>query len=108
MSRTQITMRTFSQILMLYYARATARWGENHMSSLARRRFLGLAAGVATGAAFAQSEKPVRIGMVGVGHRGSYLLTTLLDLPDVHVPPICDINAATPPHAHYMLHKPAR
>ncbi len=74
------------------------------MSALDRRRFLGLAAS----AAFAQSEKPIRIGIVGVGHRGSYLLTTLLDLPDVQVPAICDINEATLKHAQDVVEKAGR
>jgi myo-inositol 2-dehydrogenase / D-chiro-inositol 1-dehydrogenase len=74
------------------------------MSALDRRRFLGLTAG----AAFAQSEKPIRIGIVGVGHRGSYLLTTLLDLPDVQAPAICDINEGTLKHAQDVVEKAGR
>jgi predicted homoserine dehydrogenase-like protein len=54
-----------------------------------RRHFLGLAA-----TALAQTEKPVRVGFVGVGNRGTYLLRSILDLPGVDVPAVCDINEA--------------
>ena len=47
------------------------------------------AAGLAVAA-----EKVVRIGMVGVGNRGTGLLRNFLDLPGVAIPAICDINEA--------------
>lgn len=37
-------------------------------------------------------DKPVRVGFVGVGSRGSYLVKTLLDIPGVEIPALCDIN----------------
>jgi len=69
-----------------------------HDTSLNRRQFLatsGIAALAATGfraGAFAQTTKPVRIGFIGVGGRGTGLLGVLLTLPETHVPAICDIN----------------
>jgi predicted dehydrogenase len=51
----------------------------------------GLAASQLLGAADA-AEKPVRVGIVGVGNRGTSLLKNFLDLPGVEVPAICDIN----------------
>ncbi|HSB13267.1 MAG TPA: hypothetical protein VLE22_02345, partial [Bryobacteraceae bacterium] len=38
------------------------------------------------------AEKPVRIGLVGVGSRGTGLLRILLDVPGVQIPAISDIN----------------
>ena len=40
----------------------------------------------------AQSDRTVRIGVVGVGSRGTGLLKILLDLENVEVPAICDID----------------
>jgi predicted dehydrogenase len=63
------------------------------MSSFNRRQFLAAAGGLAGAAALsAQDVKPVRVGLVGVGNRGGSLLRTLLNLPGVEVPAICDIN----------------
>ena len=58
-----------------------------------RRDFLKLAgvAGIAATKATG-NEKPVRIGFVGVGNRGTGLVRILLDLPGVEIPAICDIN----------------
>lgn len=41
-------------------------------------------------------KKPVRVGVVGVGNRGTFLTQTLLQIPGVEVPAVCDIN---PEHA---------
>ena len=38
------------------------------------------------------SNDPVRIGIVGVGERGKYLVKILLDIEGVEIPDICDIN----------------
>ena len=63
------------------------------MTSFNRRQFLAAAGGLAGAAALsAQDVKPVRVGLVGVGNRGGSLLRTLLNLPGVEVPAICDIN----------------
>ena len=56
---------------------------------LHRREFMKAAAGLAVAA-----QKVVRIGMVGVGSRGTALLRNFLDLPGVRIPAICDINEA--------------
>lgn len=58
-----------------------------------RRQFLASAGGLAAAAALpAQDVKPVRVGLVGVGNRGGSLLRSLMQLPGVEVPAICDIN----------------
>lgn len=72
------------------------------MDSMTRRGFLGT--GVAASAAFAASQlvsaqdaaplKPVRVGVVGTGGRGTSLLQVLLGTPGVEVPALCDINVA--------------
>lgn len=36
--------------------------------------------------------RPVRVGLVGLGNRGTYLLSTLLQLPGVKVPAVCDLS----------------
>lgn len=67
-------------------------------AAITRRQFVqtGIAAGAT--AAFAShlhaeepALKPVRIGVVGVGSRGTYLLKTLLELPAVEINAVCDI-----------------
>jgi predicted dehydrogenase len=69
-----------------------------------RRTFLGLAGG----AALAQTEKPVRVGFVGVGNRGTYLLRSILDLPGVEVPAVCDIDEANLQRAQAVVEKAGR
>ncbi len=49
---------------------------------------------VTSGTSLAQAEKPVRIGIVGAGRRGTAHVQTLLDVPGVDIPAICDINEA--------------
>ncbi len=39
-----------------------------------------------------QSVKPMRLGVIGVGSRGTYLLNLALGFEGVEVPAICDIN----------------
>src|SRR5512139_1332084 len=58
-----------------------------------------LAAGVAG------ASGPVRIGIVGVGGRGTGLLHTLLDIPGVTVPALCDINEANLARAQNIVGK---
>lgn len=69
-------------------------------NSLSRRDFfrVGLGAGIAVNLAksafTAEVVKPVRVGFIGVGGRGTYLLRLILNVPGVEVPAICDINEA--------------
>lgn len=60
------------------------------------------------GAAFGQGVKPVRIGMVGVGGRGTSLLRNFLDVPGVEIPAICDINEANLQRAQGIVQKAGR
>lgn len=65
--------------------------------ALSRRKFLGVAAGAATMSMAAGrvgvAEPPsARIGVIGVGNRGSYLFQTLLSFPGVRVPAVCDTD----------------
>jgi len=65
-----------------------------------RREFLtrataGMAAAMASGrASYAQDEPAgaVRVGIVGVGNRGTYLLNVLMRIPGVRVNAVCDLS----------------
>src|SRR5260370_37654384 len=35
----------------------------------------------------------IRVAIIGVGNRGSYLLRTLLKIPGIRVIPVCDLGA---------------
>ena len=68
--------------------------------TLNRRQFnqAALAAAVAapfvwSGKARADNDKPVRVGFVGVGTRGTGMLQISLGIKGVHVPAVCDIHA---------------
>src|SRR5512136_2838840 len=56
-----------------------------------RRSFLGVAAAALVPVGTA-AENPVRIGVVGVGNRGSSLLRLMLSMKDVSIPALCDID----------------
>jgi predicted dehydrogenase len=71
-----------------------------------RRSFLKISGAAVGGAALAgvsliqpavaqtaQEGKPVRLGFIGVGGRGSYHLDVSLGIEGVEVPAVCDINA---------------
>jgi predicted dehydrogenase len=69
-------------------------------TTIDRREFLGVGA-AALGAALTRTgvaraadtaDKPVRIGVVGVGNRGRGLLDTLLSIPGAEVPAVCDLD----------------
>jgi predicted dehydrogenase len=60
--------------------------------SLRRREFLGGAASLAAGRGDAAGLKPVRVGIVGAGTRGTSLLRTLLELPSVEIRAVADID----------------
>jgi predicted dehydrogenase len=53
-------------------------------------------------------EKPVRIGLVGVGNRGFSHVQSLLDVPGVEIPAICDINEANLGRAVSFVEKAGR
>ncbi|WP_165224248.1 Gfo/Idh/MocA family protein [Aquisphaera insulae] len=63
-----------------------------------RRRFLGCSAAASLAISQAATEAAaaddtaavVRVGLVGVGNRGTALLRSLLELPGVSVPAVCD------------------
>jgi predicted dehydrogenase len=66
------------------------------------------AAGVSTSRAAQAAEKPVRIGVVGVGRRGTGHVRTLLDVPGVEIPAICDINEANVQRSQAFVEKTGR
>ena len=70
-------------------------------SELTRRNFIQAAGtsaiaaaslGLTPRSAESASDDPVRIGIVGVGDRGTSLLEILLDIDGVEIPAICDIK----------------
>ena len=70
----------------------------NTTPSMSRRNFMQAAAAAGTTAALSQAEardeapgSAVRVGIVGVGNRGTHLLRTALQLPGVEVRAVCDI-----------------
>ncbi|SRR5579864_3413376 len=62
------------------------------LSSTDRRTFLKMASATAFSQSLIAADKPVRVGFIGVGNRGTGLVKILLDLPGVEIPAICDIN----------------
>lgn len=56
----------------------------------------------------AQSEAAVRVAMLGVGNRGTSLLRTMLSLPAVDVPAVCDINEANLSRAQDVVARTGR
>ena len=72
--------------------------------TLNRRRFLGCSAAaslalsqgnLAEAAAVEAEARPVRLGVIGIGNRGTALLRTLLELPGTPIVAVCD---AEPKH----------
>ncbi len=64
---------------------------------LYRRDFIemsGAALAAAQSAAAQRLTRPVRLGFVGVGDRGSYHLDIALGMDGIEVPAVCDINPA--------------
>ena len=53
----------------------------------------------------AQEPKPVRIGVIGVGNRGTGLTNTLLQLPDVEVRAVCDVAPERAANAQAIVEK---
>ncbi|MCZ2075037.1 MAG: Gfo/Idh/MocA family oxidoreductase [Bryobacterales bacterium] len=64
-----------------------------------RREFL------ASGLSVAAAERPVRLGFVGVGGRGTGLLRVSLALGSVEVPAVCDIDPAALDRAQGIVEK---
>src|ERR1700693_2643587 len=77
-------------------------------SHFRRREFLKLAGVAGIAPSLAGAEKPVRIGLVGVGNRGSGLLKILLDVPGVEIPAIGDINEERLQNAQATVEKAGR
>lgn len=71
-------------------------------SGIRRREFLGLAGGAV---AAAGAERVVRVGLVGVGSRGTAHVKNLVGLPGVSIPAICDINEANLSQAQELVEK---
>src|SRR5579864_6100895 len=72
------------------------------MSDWNRREFLGASLFAAQGRA--PLGRPVRVGFIGVGSRGTSLLRTTLGFP-VEVPAVCDINEAALDRAAGLVEK---
>ena len=69
----------------------------NTTPSMSRRNFMQVAAAAGTaamakaGAQDASPDRPVRVGFVGVGNRGTFLLKTALQIPGIEVKAVCDL-----------------
>jgi len=75
---------------------------------MGRREFLGAAAGTALaasalGRASAQAAKPIRIGVIGTGGRGTGLLGILLGMEGVRVPAVCDVSVPAAERAQSLV-----
>ena len=77
-----------------------------------RRRFLEVSAatslgatlpGVVSGSEDAPARRPLRVGIVGVGGRGTGLLRVLLGMKDLVIPAICDIDPGRLARARKMV-----
>ena len=82
----------------------TGRTGGDLMTDLNRRLFLGATGSLLASRALAAPAKgeAVRVGVVGVGSRGSVLLSNLLAIPGVAVRAVCDIDAGRLDRAIYV------
>src|SRR3989304_3347951 len=69
-----------------------------------RRTFL---AGATAAVAAAQTNK-VRMGIIGVGGRGSGLMSVLLSMDGVEIPAVCDIDQAKVERAQTRVEKAGR
>ena len=84
--------------------------------SLTRRQFTTGAAAIAATGPFVRAAadssganpKPVRVGFVGVGGRGSGMLRRSLGIKGVHVPAVCDVNAGRATNAANMVERAAQ
>lgn len=85
------------------------------MKAISRRGFMqaGAVAGAVVALADAETAeapaaKPVRLGFVGVGSRGTGLLRTALQLPNVEIPAVCDIVEAHASQAQDIVEQAGR
>jgi Glycosyl hydrolase 109, C-terminal domain/Oxidoreductase family, NAD-binding Rossmann fold/TAT (twin-arginine translocation) pathway signal sequence len=83
-------------------------------TDISRRNFMQAAAAAGTMAAVASAQvqetdapRPVRVGIVGVGSRGTHLLKTALQLPGVEVRAVCDIIPERAARAREIVEKTA-
>jgi predicted dehydrogenase len=77
-------------------------------SHFQRREFLKLAGAAGIAPSLMGAGKPVRMGLVGVGNRGTGLVKILLDVPGVEIPAICDINEEHLQNAQAIVEKTGR
>jgi len=82
------------------------------VTRIRRRTFLRATAGMAAATALGPDAakggtevKPVRVGMVGVGSRGTTLTATLLQIPGVEIPAVCDIREDRAKSAQDLIEK---
>jgi predicted dehydrogenase len=80
---------------------------------MGRRDFLAMSAGAMAMAAApannaAAQDKPLRIGVVGTGNRGTGLLSTMLTMPSIEIPALCDINKENLERARDLVVKSGR
>ncbi|MBK9166620.1 MAG: Gfo/Idh/MocA family oxidoreductase [Bryobacterales bacterium] len=76
-----------------------------------RRQFLAGSTAVAGVAADAQAQppgRPIRVGFIGVGGRGTSLLRVTLTMPGIEVPAVCDINEANLSRAQSLVEQSGR
>lgn len=85
------------------------------MNTMDRRGFLGIAAGMTAGLAVSgvvsaqeAAAAPVRVGVIGAGGRGKSLLSTIMTMPGVETPAICDINTEAAAAAQEIVVKTGR
>ena len=77
-------------------------------SHFQRREFLKLAGAAGIAPSLMGAGKSVRMGLVGVGNRGTGLVKILLDVPGVEIPAICDINEEHLQNAQAIVEKTGR
>ncbi len=83
-------------------------FGGNMSDSVSRRHFMGLTAAATAavslgGTTGAEELKPVRVGVVGTGGRGTSLLCTMLGIGGVEFPALCDIREANLRRAQQLV-----
>lgn len=86
----------------------------NETRTIPRRDFLKQSTAATAGLALSSvglgesrilAARPVRVGIVGVGGRGTGLLRVLLSMEDVRIPAVCDINVPHLERAQQMVVK---